>query len=77
MTEVMEATKEVVIRTAGGKNAVAAVKGMTVGHALREAGVKPRWGSRLFVDGQSANDLTPVKGGSTITIAPRVRNGRA
>ncbi len=66
---------EVTIRTAGGRSAVEAKEGMTVGNALAVAGIKPRWGSRLFVDGVSATMMSPVKAGSTVTIAPRVRNG--
>ncbi len=70
-----EANPEVTIRTSGEKKTVSLRDGMTIDDVLREAGVKPGMGARLFVGSEPATSSTPVKAGDEITVAPRIRNG--
>lgn len=58
-----------------GKKEIKFGQGMTVGAALKSAGVKVGKGSVVTVNGAEASEKTVLKDGDQITVTPNVSNG--
>ena len=63
------------VRTNGDAHDVPHVEGMTVQAAVQAAGMRTRWGTKYFVNGQNVRSSHVLQPGDRVTLAPRAKNG--
>lgn len=68
-------TETVSVKTNGDVKTVGFKRGMTVADAVADAGLKPGWRTKYYVNQKEARSSEVLKPGDIVTVAPRVRNG--
>ena len=64
------------VRTNGDAHDVPHVESMTVQAAVRAAGMRTRWSTKYFVNGEIVRSSRVLQPGDRVTLAPRARNGQ-
>ncbi|OGZ45954.1 MAG: hypothetical protein A3J54_03045 [Candidatus Ryanbacteria bacterium RIFCSPHIGHO2_02_FULL_45_13b] len=72
---VSEQSPVVTVRSNGAKREVSWTDGMTVQQAITASGIRTKWTSKYYLDGQRVRGYQQVAVGGVITISPPIKNG--